>query len=80
MARRPFGHVRKMPSGRWQASYTDEYSGERILAPTTFRTKADANIWVSTVEADKARGTCSIPGSPSERSVNGPTSGSPGCM
>ena len=56
MARRPFGHVRKMPSGRWQASYTDEYSGERILAPTTFRTKADANIWVSTVEADKARG------------------------
>lgn len=56
MARRSFGHVRKMPSGRWQASYTDEHSGERILAPTTFRTKADANIWVSTVEADRARG------------------------
>lgn len=56
MARRPFGHVRRMPSGRWQASYTDDTTGERILAPTTFRTKAEANIWVSTVEADKARG------------------------
>ena len=56
MARRSFGHVRKMPSGRWQASYTDEHSGERVLAPATFRTKADANIWVSTVEADRARG------------------------
>jgi site-specific recombinase XerC len=45
-----------MSSGRWQASYRDEHSGVRVVAPTTFRTKADANVWLATVEADKARG------------------------
>lgn len=56
MARRSFGYVRKLGSGRWQASYTDEHTGERVAAPSTFLTKADANVWLSTVEADRARG------------------------
>lgn len=56
MGRRSFGNVRRLPSGRWQASYVDEVTGRRIAAPTTFPTKADANIWLSTVEADQARG------------------------
>ncbi len=31
-----------MPSGRWQASYVDPASGQRITAPATFVAKADA--------------------------------------
>ncbi|MCU1450864.1 MAG: xerD [Acidimicrobiales bacterium] len=56
MARRSFGHVRKMASGRWQASYTDEATGERVPARSTFGTKADANLWLSTVQTDQTRG------------------------
>jgi integrase len=56
MARRTFGNLRKLPSGRWQASYIDDGSGKRISAPSTFLTKADAALWLSTVEADRARG------------------------
>lgn len=56
MARRSFGYIRKFPSGRWQASYTDERTGQRIAAPDTFGTKADANLWLSTVATDRSRG------------------------
>lgn len=56
MARRSFGNVRKLPSGRWQATYTDVHSGRRVAAPDTFPTKTDANVWLATVEADAARG------------------------
>lgn len=56
MARRSFGNLRKLPSGRWQASYTDDITGKRIAAPATFGTKADAALWLSTIEADRARG------------------------
>src|SRR5918995_4351007 len=54
--RRTFGYVRKLPSGRWQASYLDERTRERVRAPWTFATKADANLWVASVETDMARG------------------------
>ena len=57
MARRSFGTTRRLPSGRWQARYATK-DGERITAPDTFRTKADANRWLATIEADMARGTC----------------------
>ena len=56
MARRSFGNLRKLPSGRWQASYLDDLTGGRIAAPSTFATKADAALWLSTVETDRARG------------------------
>lgn len=56
MARRSFGNVRKLPSGRWQATYTDIHTGGRVAAPGTFPTKTDANVWLATVEADAARG------------------------
>jgi integrase len=52
--RRHFGSVRKLPSGRWQASYWHE--GDRHLAPTTFLTKADALAHLATVETDLRRG------------------------
>ncbi len=56
MARRTFGSARRLPSGRWQARYSTK-DGERITAPITFPTKAAAQRWLATVEADMARGT-----------------------
>lgn len=54
--RRRFGHLRRLPSGRWQASYRTA-GGERRTAAKTFATKTDADRWLSTVESDLVRGT-----------------------
>jgi integrase len=54
--RRRFGKVRKLPSGRWQASFIGP-TGGRQAAPATFRTKTEADRWLSQVETDLARGT-----------------------
>lgn len=54
--RRRFGKIRKLPSGRYQASFIGP-SGTRQTAPRTFRTKTDADRWLSTVETDLSRGT-----------------------
>lgn len=53
---RQFGSLRRLPSGRWQARYLHPYTGERVSAPVTFERKTDATRWLSTVEADLARG------------------------
>ena len=56
MAKRSgFGNVRRLPSGRWQARYTDQ-AGISRSAPFTFHTKQDAVAWLSTVRADLIRG------------------------
>ena len=52
--RRQFGTIRKLPSGRWQASYN--HLGRRQSAPSTFKAKGDAAAWLSTVETDIRRG------------------------
>src|SRR5579884_71394 len=52
--RRQFGSVRRLKSGRWQASYW--WEGVRHLAPSTFETKIAATRWLSTVDADLTRG------------------------
>lgn len=44
--RRFFGAVRKLPSGRYQASYLDP-SGTRRTAPETFTAKMDADAWLA---------------------------------
>jgi integrase len=54
--RRRFGKVRKLPSGRYQASFVGP-SGNRQPAPETFRTKTDADRWLAQVETDLSRGT-----------------------
>ena len=54
MARRHFGSARKLPSGRWQASYW--HDGRRHVATETFRAKGDALAWLATKEADIVRG------------------------
>ena len=55
MARRHFGSVRRLSSGRFQARYTDR-QGQSITGPAPFRTKGEALRWLATVEADMARG------------------------
>lgn len=55
MSRRRFGSVRKLPSGRWQASYV-AVDGTRRSARDTFRTKTDADRWLASVETDQVRG------------------------
>lgn len=47
--RRGFGYVRKLPSGRYQASYM--MNDERFTAPDTFGSKTDADAWLSDVRA-----------------------------
>ena len=54
-ARASWGSVRKLPSGRYQARY--RVDGKMAGAPTTFRTKRDAEAYLSTVRADMERGT-----------------------
>jgi integrase len=53
--RRDFGAVRHLPSGRWQASYLG-MDGLRRTAPSTFRTKADANAWLTVRQSELLRG------------------------
>jgi integrase len=54
MSKRTFGSIRKLPSGRWQASYWHE--GHRHVAPKTFPTKALANMWLSQMAAEIYQG------------------------
>lgn len=56
MSKRQFGSIRKLPSGKWQARYPDGL-GRMVPAPTTYKTKADAALFLAAVEADLARGT-----------------------
>ena len=53
--RRRFGWLRKLPSTRWQASYLGP-DGHRRVASSTFRTKSEAQRWLSLVEAELTRG------------------------
>lgn len=59
--RRRFGTVRQLASGRWQARYRDPLSGETKAAPQTFATKTDADVWLTTIEAEIIRGTYQAP-------------------
>ena len=42
---RSWGWLRKLPSGRWQASYLGD-DGRRHTAPRTFTAKIDAEGWL----------------------------------
>ncbi len=57
--RRHFGSVRRLPSGRWQATYW--HLGRRHLGTVTFKTKGDALAWLSSVETDIRRGAWTDP-------------------
>lgn len=59
--RRSFGKIRKLPSGRFQASYTDPTTTKRVTAPTTFIAKRDAEAWLARVQVNYADGTLTPP-------------------
>jgi integrase len=71
MARRYFGMIRKLPSGRWQASYTGP-DGRRHTAPTTFDSRQYAEAFLARVHGDIQRGNWESPGEQSP-----PQNGSP---
>lgn len=56
MSGRRFGSVRRLPSGRSQARYTDR-DGERHTAEQLFETKRDAYRHLATIQADIERGS-----------------------
>jgi hypothetical protein len=49
--RTSFGNVRRLPSGRWQARFTDARE-QRHTAPVTFASKREAEDYLATVRAD----------------------------
>lgn len=53
--KRGFGFVRKLPSGRYQASYLTP-DNTRRNAPTTFRAKREAELWVAKAQDQIATG------------------------
>jgi integrase len=53
---RGWGKVRKLPSGRFQASYLDATSTRRT-APATFTTRLDADRWLASQRAAQDAGT-----------------------
>jgi integrase len=55
MSRRSFGHIRKLPSKKYQASFVSQ-KGERVNAPYTFLTKSDASAWLSSEEVKQSKG------------------------
>jgi integrase len=54
-AKRRFGRVRQLPSGRYQARYLSPEGSDRP-APYTFSTKRDAEVWLTLKEAEIKRG------------------------
>src|SRR5688572_1350477 len=54
--RRIFGHVRRLSSGRWQASYLDPATAKRVVARRTFERKVDAGAWLASIQTDLLRG------------------------
>jgi integrase len=57
---RRFGNVRKLPSGRHQASYLGP-DGRRHTAPETFERKSDAERWLTLTEAQIFNGDWTDP-------------------
>ena len=53
--RRRFGTMRQLPSGQWQARYRGP-DGLMRPADTTFRTKTDAEVWLTCKEAEILNG------------------------
>jgi len=58
---RTFGTVRRLPSGNYQARWSDPTTGRQESGPTTFQTRADANAWLAARQTDLARRTW-VPG------------------
>lgn len=55
-AKSPFGRIRRLRSGRYQARYPDG-NGRDIPAPQTFATKREARQFLTTIQSDMLKGT-----------------------
>jgi hypothetical protein len=66
MAKRRFGRVRLLPSGRYHARYLGPDGVDRP-APHTFERKTDAQRWLSATETDIQRGLWANPDSGTTR-------------
>jgi integrase len=64
-APRAWGKIRKLPSGRYQASYLDS-TRTRRTAPATFTTRATASAWLTAQQAALDAGTWRDPRSGAE--------------
>ena len=64
--RRDFGNVRRLPSGRWQATYQAP-DGRRVSAPSTFVSKREATDWLAGQRSTIVRGAWVDPGAGRER-------------
>ena len=51
---RPFGNIRKLKSGRYQARYY--HLGKQVPADSTFATKANARAWLASIETELSSG------------------------
>lgn len=60
-SRRSWGLNRKLPSGRWQASYVGP-DGLRYKAPATFHAQDDAVVWLAAERRRVDLGTWTAPG------------------
>ena len=69
MARRYFGSIPKLPSGRYQASYKAP-DGKRHTAPMTFDSRQYADAWLSGVRTDIQRDRWEPPASKSSAPDN----------
>ncbi len=67
--RRNFGTIRKLPSGRYQASYVAP-DDIRYNGPRTFQTKTDASAWLSSIDVDISRGLWVSPKSEAKRATS----------
>lgn len=75
--RRSFGWLRRLPSGRWQASYTGPDT-MRHYAPSTFTAKLDAEACLPTPgeRSSAASGSRPAPRGHRSRWRSGPNAGS----
>jgi hypothetical protein len=55
--RNNFGTIEKLNSGKFRARYTHPRTGERISAPTTYKTIADARLWLNNEQLAIEKGT-----------------------
>lgn len=63
MARRYFGMIRRLPSGRWQASYKGP-DHRRHTAPSTFDSRQYADAWLARARVDIQADRWVSPGAP----------------
>ena len=53
--KQPFEWIERLPSGRWRAHYQDPVTHKLVRSPETFATKADAGLWLWSIQTELDR-------------------------